>query len=122
MVSRPESEPGRNLVKRAGTTTASEWAEIRAGNPFPEASEREPNRVMLLASKAPPVRGALDALREHALAGERIEGARAAIWIHYPQGVARSKLSPARIDRSIGSPATARNWSTVRRLGEMLGE
>ena len=34
--------------------TAVQWARYAAGSPFPEAAEAEPNRVMLLLSKAAP--------------------------------------------------------------------
>jgi uncharacterized protein (DUF1697 family) len=43
-----------------------------------------------------------------------------ALWFHYPAGAGASKLTPALIDRAVGSPATARNFNTVLKLGEML--
>lgn len=84
--------------------------------PWPD---REPNRVMLLLSKATPKPGAVEALRERA-AGEAIEAVGGAIWVHYPEGVGKTKLTPALLDRVIGSPVTARNWTTVQKLGGML--
>lgn len=95
---------------------ADAWAAYVAGNPFPEASEREPNRVMLALSKAPPAPGAAAKLQEHAAAGERIVQAGDALWVHYAGGAGRSRLSPALFDRLVGSPVTARNWRTVLQL------
>ena len=43
-----------------------------------------------------------------------------AIWIHFADGVAKSKLSPALLDRLIGSTATARNWNTVLKINELI--
>jgi uncharacterized protein (DUF1697 family) len=40
--------------------------------------------------------------------------------VHYPSGVAASKLSPALFDRAAGSPVTARNFRTAQKLAEML--
>ena len=99
--------------------TASEWTAHLAANPLAEAAEAEPNRVVLLLSKAPPARDAVAALRPRAVTGERIEAAGDAIWIHYPAGQATTKLSPSLLDRLVGSPVTARNWRTVAKLAEM---
>jgi uncharacterized protein (DUF1697 family) len=99
--------------------TASEWPDYLERNPFPAESEKEPNRVMLALSKKPPRRDAVDGLRERANDGERIAESRDAIWIHYAAGSGRSRLSPALLDRLIGSPVTSRNWNTVRKLGAL---
>jgi uncharacterized protein (DUF1697 family) len=100
--------------------TAAQWRAVADGNPFAEAAETEPNRLMLLLSKKPPAPGAEAAIQAKAAAGERVRRAGDALWIHYPQGSGTSKLTPALIDRAVGSPATARNWRTVLAIGEML--
>jgi len=101
--------------------TAEAWPALVRGNPFPQACAQEPNLVMMALAKRPPSKDAAAALRERATQGERIETAGEALWIHYPGGVARSKLSPALIDRLVGSPVTARNWRTVLKLAELAG-
>lgn len=68
----------------------------------------------------PVVVRAASALQRRASAGERVKKRGDAIWIHYVKGIARSKLTPAVLDKEIGSPATARNWRTVLRIHEML--
>ena len=100
--------------------SAEQWARYAAGNPFPEAAEAEANRLMMMLSKRPPEAGAAAALQERAKDGERVALAGGALWIHYPGGSGTSKLSPSLIDRLVGSPATARNWRTVLKIGEML--
>ena len=99
--------------------TARQWNAYAAGNPFPEASKVEPNRVMLLLSKATRRPDAVSALQSRAAGGERIVAVGDALCVHYPGGVARSKLTPAVLDRLVGSKVTARNWRTVVKLGEM---
>jgi uncharacterized protein (DUF1697 family) len=96
---------------------AAEWSAYPAANPFPK---EPPNRVMLLLSKAPPAAGAETAIEARAAAGERVRRAGDALWFHYPEGAGASKLTPALIDRCVGSPATARNYNTVVKLAEML--
>jgi len=88
---------------------ASVWRRLLATNPFPEEARDEP----------PPNRGAESALQRFATQGERIERRGDALWIHYASGIARSKLTPAVLDREAGSPVTARNWRTVLALDEM---
>ena len=42
-----------------------------------------------------------------------------AIWIYFPDGSGTSKITPAIIDKAIGSPGTSRNYRTVVTLQEM---
>ena len=100
--------------------TAAQWAQYPPGNPFPKAAEDEPNRLMLLLSKAPPAKGAEDMIEARAVAGERVARVGDALWFHYPDGAGTSKLTPSLIDRAIGSPGTARNYRTVATLLELL--
>lgn len=97
------------------------WPAIVASNPFHEASLAHPNHVMLCLSKLPPSPDAVPKLRERARHGELIEQTGNTIWIHYQEGVAISKLTPALWDRLVGSSVTARNWRTVLKLQEMVG-
>lgn len=100
--------------------SAAQWAQYLPGNPFPRAAEDEPNRLMLLLSKARPAEGAAEAIQARAVAGEQVKQAGDALWFHYPEGAGTSKLTPSLIDRAVGSPATARNYRTVATLLEML--
>lgn len=120
-----EAELERAIAARFGfavdvlVRSAAKWPALLQGNPFPQAAVAEPNLVMMALAKRPPQKDAVAALRERARSGERIESAGEAIWFHYAQGVAGSKLSPALIDRLVGSPVTARNVRTVQKLAEL---
>ena len=98
---------------------ASAWPAYIDGNPFPQESESEGNRVMLALSKHPPATGAADGLRERAANGERVQQVNDALYIHFPNGSGTSRLSPALLDRLVGSPVTTRNWRTVVKLAQM---
>jgi uncharacterized protein (DUF1697 family) len=41
------------------------------------------------------------------------------IVLRYPDGFQRARLTPARIERALGIPVTARNWRTVTQLAAM---
>jgi len=43
-----------------------------------------------------------------------------ALWIDFNDGIGTSKLSPAVLDRAVGSTVTARNWTTVQALAALL--
>lgn len=100
--------------------SAADWNALAEANPFPKESEAEANRVLLGLSKLKPKPGAAEALQERAAAGETVREAGGALWFHYPNGVGTSKLTPSLIDRSVGSPLTARNWRTFLKLREMM--
>jgi uncharacterized protein (DUF1697 family) len=99
--------------------TAEQWADHAAANPFPAAARDTPNRLQLLVSKRPPNADAAETLMARAQDGEAVKAAGGALWFHFPEGVARSKLTPRLIDKACGSPSTGRNWRTVVKLREM---
>lgn len=99
--------------------SATEWPAYIRSNPFLDACKKEPHAVMLCLSQAPPKRDAAARLSERAASGERIIQIGDALWIHFAGGVARSKISPALLDRMTGSSVTARNWLTVLKLQEL---
>jgi uncharacterized protein (DUF1697 family) len=92
--------------------SAAEMAQVAADNPFPEMA---PNRTMaVFLDRAPPadtlagVRGRKD---------EEIRLGRREIYIHYGEGMAKSKLViPA------AKTGTARNMNTVAVLARMAAE
>lgn len=120
-----ESELEEAIERRFGLSisvlvrAAADWPAYVAGNPFPEASRREPNLVMLALSKEPPKPDAVERLEERAAGGERVVRVGDALWIHYAGGAGRSKLTPALLDRCAGSAVTTRNWRTVLKLDEL---
>jgi uncharacterized protein (DUF1697 family) len=101
--------------------SAAQLKAMAAANPFPEASETEPNRILVGLGKARPKAGAAEVIQAKAAAGETVAEAGGALWFHYPNGAGTSKLTPKLIDRAAGSPVTARNWRTVTTLLAMVG-
>ena len=96
------------------------WKTLLAGNPFPEASGAEPQRVLLALAKQKPGRSALAELEGRASNGERVERVGDALWFHAPNGIGNSKLTPAFMDRACGSTVTVSNWRTVLEIEERL--
>jgi uncharacterized protein (DUF1697 family) len=98
----------------------AQWTHYPSGNPFPDEARDRPNWLLMLLSKRPPAAGAEDLIQARAAAGETVRRAGDALWINFPEGSGTSKLTPALIDKAIGSPATSRNYRTVVTLLEML--
>lgn len=99
--------------------TAAQWRALIDACPFPDEADAAPKALHLLVCKKSPAKDAVDALRERAKHDEKIAAWGREIAIHFTNGAADTKLSPTLIDRLVGSPATARNWNTVRKLMEM---
>jgi uncharacterized protein (DUF1697 family) len=102
--------------------TAAEWAAIVAANPFVDEAEREPSRTFLFAFKEPLDGAKVKALRAAIPGRERIEAAGRELFAVYPDGMGRSKLTTALIDRTLGARGTARNWNTVLKLAAAIGD
>lgn len=100
--------------------SARQWAAYAAASPFADADDRA-NIIHLGLSKKAPAATSAEALQARAAHGETVVVAGDAIWIDFHAGVANSKLTPASIDKGVGSTVTLRNWRTVRKLAEMAG-
>jgi uncharacterized protein (DUF1697 family) len=101
--------------------SAAQWTAILAANPLAREAEAEPSRTIVAISKRPLTHGAAQALEAKGAAGERVREAGGALWFHYPEGLGKSKITPAMIDKAAGSPVTARNWRTALTLRDMAG-
>jgi uncharacterized protein (DUF1697 family) len=95
------------------------WLRHAAGSPFPEAEATHPQTLLLGLAKAKPRPDAAAKLAPYATSGERIAVIADGIWIDFHQSIGQSKLTPAVLDRAVGSTVTARNWRTVQKLAEL---
>ena len=96
--------------------TADHFGRIAAANPFPDAVDK---MLHLCLSKKEAAPESVASLTARGKAGERVAIAGSELWIDYTEGVGRSKITPSIIDKAAGSPVTARNWNTVRKLIEL---
>ncbi len=99
--------------------TADQLATVVAANPFAELAEAEPKAVQCFFTSSPVGADALDDVDQERFAPDRATAAAGELFAAYPEGMARSKLTTAVLDRVAGGPTTGRNWNTVRKLDEM---
>ena len=110
------------LSKGLGLTTTcfvrsdGEWRAIVSGNPFPMEANEAPNHLVVLALKGAPPPAAWKALAASIPGRERVQGAGRHAYIVYTDGIGRSRLTNAFLEKHLGSSSTARNWNTVRKL------
>ena len=109
-----------SLTLAAVVRTPEQWAELIAGNPFPDEAKAAPSKLLVMLMKDRVRPGALEALRAFAAAGERVEPADGALFFWHPEGIGRSKMAEKAQPRLIGI-GTGRNWNTVLKLAEMVG-
>ena len=100
--------------------TRDQWADCPGGNPFPDAARDMPGHVLMLIAKAPLKADAAEVIQARATAGEQVRKVGEALWIHFPEGSGTSKITPALMDKAMGSTATSRNYRTVCTLLDML--
>lgn len=99
---------------------AAELDAVVAGNPYPELA-RTPTRLVVSFLAEPPsdqVRASfsLDDFPEDAVLADRV------LYLHYPEGQGRSRLTAAVLARRLGGVwGTARNWRTVLALQTLAG-
>lgn len=98
-----------------------QWRRYAKSEAFADAQAARPNLLLLAVSKRRPKADAVEVLRAAAKAGERVEANGDALWIDLASAVGTSKLTPAVLDRAVGSTVTTRNWRTVQTLAGMVG-
>lgn len=99
-----------------------QWSAIVAAAPFADARQARAKMVHLCLSRRPLAPDAAARIAQKAQAGEQVAQVGDAFWIDYAEGVGRSKLTPALLDKAAGSPVTARNWRSVLALRDLAEE
>jgi uncharacterized protein (DUF1697 family) len=102
--------------------TAAEWTAIIAHNPFADAAKDHPGYLHVMAFKGAPTPAAVAALRETYKGPELFGVIGRDGYFFYPEGMGRSKLTNALIERKLGVAGTARNWNTVLKLAALAAE
>jgi uncharacterized protein (DUF1697 family) len=101
--------------------TQRELEQVIAQNPFPGEARRDPSHLLVLFLREPPLAADVGALRAAIPGRERLEASGSHLYLVYPDGIGRSKVTSALIERTIGGRGTARNWNTVLKLSALAG-
>jgi uncharacterized protein (DUF1697 family) len=96
--------------------TALELRDVIARNPFAKRKNIEPNKLLVNFLASEPGRDACHALRALKVDPEEVFIVGRELYIYFPNGLARPKLSWPTIDRILGTPGTGRNWNSVTKM------
>lgn len=99
--------------------SAEEWAALVERNPFPAEARANPAHLTLWVLKDPPSVGAEARLRARIVGPERFRTDGRPVYLVYPDGIRRSRVTAAVVERALETRVTARNWNTVTRLEEL---
>jgi uncharacterized protein (DUF1697 family) len=99
--------------------SAQEWERIVKRNPFPEEAKKDPSHLLVMVLKSAPLAKNLEQLLAAIQGPEVVRGDGKQLYISYPAGIGRSKLTATLIERKLETRGTARNWNTVLKLAAM---
>jgi uncharacterized protein (DUF1697 family) len=102
--------------------TRNDWRKIVADNPLREEAEGDPSHLLVMFLKAAPGRSKVEALRKAIKGRETIRSKGRQLYIVYPDGIGRSRLTTKLIEEALGTRGTGRNWNTASKLGAMAEE
>jgi uncharacterized protein (DUF1697 family) len=112
-------------AKRLGLETdffvrsAAEWQEIVENNPFPDEAKRDPGHLLVMCLKDAPAAPDVNALQDAIRGREIVRAKGRAAYLVYPDGIGRSRLTSALIEKKLGTSGTCRNWNTVLKLAAL---
>jgi uncharacterized protein (DUF1697 family) len=89
-----------------------------AANPFPEAARDDPAHLLVMFYATPvSVDPAFDIT---SYGPEKAVWAGTEVYLHYPDDIGHSRLTPTVLARAAGQAGTGRNWRTVLALRDLL--
>jgi uncharacterized protein (DUF1697 family) len=102
------------------TRTAAELAAVVRANPYPDQAEANPKSVHVGFLRDRPPAPAVAALDPDRSPPDTFVVRGREIYFHFPNGMAKSKLTNPWFDSRLGTVSTMRNWRTVTTLQEMM--
>jgi len=99
--------------------TPAELRTVVARNPFSARPGIDPAKLLVHFLMADPGQDACDQVRNLKTAPEELYIDGRELYIYFPYGMGRSKLSLPAIERVLNISGTGRNWNTVTKLLEL---
>lgn len=101
--------------------SADEWRAALEANPFPKQAKSDPAHLVLMPLKAKVEKGALASLTAAIVGREQAALVGRELYLLYPDGIGRSKLTSAVVEKKLGGVAgTGRNWNTALKIAALL--
>ncbi|MFT3904813.1 MAG: DUF1697 domain-containing protein [Steroidobacteraceae bacterium] len=102
--------------------SAVQWQQSIAANPFAAEARDDPAHLVLMPLCEAPKAAAIAALQAAIPGHERMMCRGRDLYLYYPDGIGRSKLTSALIEKRLATQGTGRNWNTTLKLASLLGQ
>jgi len=102
--------------------TPSDLRGVIARNPFAARPGMDPSKLAIHFLAADPSAAAREQVRAMDAAPEELHIDGRELYMYFPNGMARPKLSLPQVEKTLQVSGTSRNWNTVRKLLEMAGK
>ena len=99
--------------------TASELRDVIARNPFAKRPGIEPSKLLVNFLASDPGVAVRDKVLRIKTDPEELRMDGRELYIYFPNGMARPKMSWAVLEKTLKTPGTGRNWNSVTKLLEM---
>jgi uncharacterized protein (DUF1697 family) len=100
--------------------TKAELEKVLAGNPF-VGGGRDVSKLYVTFLAEKPDRTRVAGLAPKNAGSDEFRVVGHEIFLHYPNGYGRTKLSNTYFEKQLGVRATTRNWRTITKLVELAG-
>jgi uncharacterized protein (DUF1697 family) len=99
--------------------TVAQMKAAAGRNPFSKRADLDPSKLAVSFLACEPSNMARARLLQIKAEPEELRVGHYELFIYFPNGMARPKLSMAAVERAVQTPMTSRNWNTVMKLIEM---
>ena len=99
--------------------TVSEWQQAIAANPFSKEAASDPSHLLIMPLKKAPTKQAVKDLQTAIHGRETVAAVGRELYIIYPDGIGRSKLTNKLIETRLNTRGTGRNWNTALKLAAL---
>ena len=100
--------------------SAGEFNAMIENNPFQNQPMKESKWVVAMFLATHPVSTAQEDIQKTYTGPEELHIMGQEVYIYYPEGIGRSKLTNTLLEKKLKTTGTARNWNTILRLQKMM--
>ena len=108
------------FLSKVMVRSADEFNMTIENNPFKDQPMKETKWVVVMFLAREPISTALEDIQKTYSGPEELHLTGQEVYIYYPQGIGRSKLTNTFLEKKLKTMGTARNWNTVLRLQKMM--
>jgi uncharacterized protein (DUF1697 family) len=117
-----EAEKHLDLCTNFFVRTVTDLKAVVAHNPFRDEAKNDPAHLVVMFLKTAPARKDMEALQAAITGPETVRADGRHVYIVYPTGIGRSRLTNTLLEDKLGIRGTARNWNTVLKLAALANK